>query len=43
LLAGASVALFGYTPLLVATFAALLLAMLITIFRIREPRDHSAS
>jgi MFS family permease len=39
LLAGASVALFGYTPLLVATFAALLLAMLITIFRVREPRD----
>ena len=38
LLAGASIALFGYVPLLVATIAALLLATLITIFRVREPR-----
>ena len=38
LMAGASVALFGYAPLLVATFAALLVAMLIALFRIREPR-----
>jgi MFS family permease len=43
LLAGASVALFGYTPLLAATVAALLVAALITLFRIREPRARSAA
>jgi MFS family permease len=38
LLAGASVALLGYTPLLAATAGALLIAAGIALFRIREPR-----
>lgn len=38
LLAGVSVALFGYTPLLIATAAALALAALVMLYRVREPR-----
>lgn len=43
LLAGASVALFGYGPLLGATIAALLVAALIALFKVREPRRLAAS
>lgn len=43
LLAGASVALFGYTPLLIATAAALALAALVTLYRVREPRRSAAA
>jgi MFS family permease len=42
-LAGVTVAWFGYTPLLVATVVALGLAALITFFRVREPRKLAAA
>lgn len=41
LLAGTSVALFGYTPLLIVTAAALALAALVILARVREPRQRA--
>jgi hypothetical protein len=38
-LAGLSVAAFGYTPLFIAVFAAMLVAIAILVFRVREPRN----